>query len=336
MLYELNYMRTDQIHSPELAGQPRNPANGQAVPSNADRIAAITEYLNCDLQPDTKGNLPSTTELEPFRPNILHAAHKPFPIALVNRRPHGRPGHGDTVNPQDAAWLAGFRFAKKSVFIQTPTFNAPPVVEACLEAVRRGIVCTLYLDLGFNDEGELLPYQGGTNEDVSEKMYHELEEDQRHLLQVYWYTGKDMDRPINAKEQKRNCHVKLMIVDECVGIQGNGNQDSQSWFHSQEIKSVSCSRRCVHCACADARRSCSAMIDSPQICQEWVSQRPGSAVMAAELCAGCWNTCCAEYSFVWRVGFRRQMEGQGRQPVTWRTRREYWSIQESKGRNWCH
>lgn len=26
-----------------------------------------------------------------------------------------------------------------------------------------------------------------------------------------------------------------MIIDEEIGIQGNGNQDSQSWYHSQEI-----------------------------------------------------------------------------------------------------
>lgn len=203
-------------------------------------------------------------------------------MAMVNRAPHGRPGHGDTVNPQDAAWLAGFAFAKTSVFIQTPTFNAPPVVEACLAAVRRGIVCTLYLDLGFNDEGELLPYQGGTNEDVSEKMYKALNrEDERERLRVFWYTGwsvtpipeasspiskceiltpvhacissgKDMKEPINASEQKRNCHVKLMIVDGAVGMQGNGNQDSQSWFHSQEIN---------------------VMVDSEQICREWVGPR---------------------------------------------------------------
>jgi hypothetical protein len=35
---------------------------------------------------------------------------------------------------------------------QTPTFNAVPVVEAALSAVRRGILVEIYMDLGFNDE----------------------------------------------------------------------------------------------------------------------------------------------------------------------------------------
>ena len=38
------------------------------------------------------------------------------------------------------------------------------------------------------------------------------------------------------------------VVDGHVGMQGNGNQDTQSWFHSQEIN---------------------VMIDSPLICGEW-------------------------------------------------------------------
>lgn len=88
----------------------------------------------------------------PFMPLVMHEAHKPFPIALVNRPPHGRPGHGDRFNPQDQAWLAGFKFAKRRVLIQTPTFNAKPVVQAAIEAVRRGIEVEIMADLGFNDE----------------------------------------------------------------------------------------------------------------------------------------------------------------------------------------
>lgn len=39
-----------------------------------------------------------------------------------------------------------------------------------------------------------------------------------------------------------------MIVDEHVGIQGSGNQDTQSWYHSQEIN---------------------IMFDSQSTCREW-------------------------------------------------------------------
>ncbi|WWC60775.1 uncharacterized protein I303_103351 [Kwoniella dejecticola CBS 10117] len=195
---------------------------------------SINQHLNT-------GNRIDFTDLDPppnaasFKPIVLHSPHDPFPMALVNRPPRGRPGHGDVFVPQDQAWLAGFKFAKKSVFIQTPTFNAVPAVEAALDACRRGIKVQIYADLGFNDEGELLPFQGGTNQMVSTQMYSRLSDEHQKNLEIYWYTAKDQKTPLNAVKKSRNCHVKLMIIDEQIGIQGNGNQDTQSWFHSQEI-----------------------------------------------------------------------------------------------------
>lgn len=47
--------------------------------------------------------------------------------------------------------MIGLVLNKVVVYSQTPTFNATPVVAACLAAVRRGIEVTLYLDIGFND-----------------------------------------------------------------------------------------------------------------------------------------------------------------------------------------
>jgi hypothetical protein len=113
-------------------------------------------------------------------------------MVLVNRAPNGRPGNPEsgTHNAQDAAWLAGLKYAKKNVFIQSPTFNAVPVVEGVLNAVRRGIECTLYIDVGFNDGGEVLPGQGGINEEVSKRMFAQLNDQEKQKLRFYWYTGE--------------------------------------------------------------------------------------------------------------------------------------------------
>jgi len=208
---------------------------------------AIANHLNAGMQ-DTKPTAPLEAA-EGFHPHILHKPRKPFPIAMVNRAPHGTPGHGDVDVPQNAAWLAGFRLARKKIFIQTPTFNAEPVVKEILDACRRGVECTLYLDLGFNDGGEMLPGQGGTNSKVVADMYKALNAEQKQqFLKVFWYTAKDQERPMDAAEKRRNCHVKYCSIDDQVAIQGNGNQDTQSWFHSQEIN---------------------IMVDSPEMCAEW-------------------------------------------------------------------
>jgi len=157
-------------------------------------------------------------------------------MAMVCRRPHGTPGHSDVAVPQNIAWLAGFRLAQHSVFVQTPDFNAKPIVEACLDACRRGVECTIYVDLGYNDAGEMLPFQGGTNGKVIADMYDVLrKEGKQQFLKAYWYTAKDKDVPIDAAKKSRNCHIKFASFDGQVAVLGNGNQDAQSWYHSQEI-----------------------------------------------------------------------------------------------------
>jgi len=108
------------------------------------------------------------------------------------------------------------------------------------------------LDLGFNDKGESVPFQGGTNEEVTVLLYKELGKRQKEkFLHVFWYTGKDQIKPLNAVHKTRNCHVKFMAIDGQCAIMGNGNQDTQSWFHSQETN---------------------ILIDSPVIVQDWLEQ----------------------------------------------------------------
>jgi phosphatidylserine/phosphatidylglycerophosphate/cardiolipin synthase-like enzyme len=160
---------------------------------------------------------------------------------------------------------------------QTPTFNASPIVSGTLDACRRGVRVTLYLDLGFNDQGEMIPFQGGTNEEVVHRMYKTLNTEgngAEKRLEVFWYTGKDQTKPLNAAMKKRNCHsafrrmrlwacprgqadrptrgdiaVKFMSVDDQIAILGSGNQDTQSWFHSQEVN---------------------IMVDSPELVGAWL------------------------------------------------------------------
>ncbi|SPO31578.1 uncharacterized protein UTRI_06398_B [Ustilago trichophora] len=231
--------------------------------SAAERLSAITKSLdfanNSKVQGEIRAEnlsdekLSTLNDVLDFQPYIFHRPHEPVPMALVNRRPHGTPGHSDIRNPQDAAWLAGFRYAKKHIFIQSPTLNASPIKAAVLAAVRRHVKVELWLDLGFNDKSESMPFQGGTNEQVVTAFYRQLRRENKgdeKYLEVYWYTGKDMTRPLNAVRKQRNCHVKFAAFDGQVAVLGSGNQDTQSWFHSQEIN---------------------VMVDSKQIVDEWMA-----------------------------------------------------------------
>ncbi|WVQ77830.1 hypothetical protein IAR50_007523 [Cryptococcus sp. DSM 104548] len=210
------------------------------------RMFQLSQRFNAGALSEAWATVEDSDDLDNYRPHVVHAPHEPFPIAMCCRKPHGFPGHHDIRNPQNAAWLAGFRYAKKKVFIQTPTLNARPIVRAIKQACRRGVDVYLLVDLGFNDKGESIPFQGGTNEEVVDRLYKKLKpEKKEQYLKVYWYTGKDQVRPLNAVKKQRNCHIKFAAFDDEVLIIGNGNQDSQSWFHSQEVNVMLDSRQIV-------------------------------------------------------------------------------------------
>lgn len=99
--------------------------------------------------------------------------------------------------------------------------NAEHILEPLLDAVRRGVIVTCYICLGYNDAGELLPFQNGTNEMIANRLYNSLHSDEeRDRLRIFNYVGKDQTKPIHNKFKRRSCHVKLMIIDELVAIQG--------------------------------------------------------------------------------------------------------------------
>ena len=85
--------------------------------SHTPRQRALSSVLNAGALSEAWSTVEDTDVLDEFNPHVLHKKHNPFPIALVNRKPHGLPGHQDIRVPQDAAWLAGFRYARKSVFM---------------------------------------------------------------------------------------------------------------------------------------------------------------------------------------------------------------------------
>lgn len=133
-------------------------------------------------------------------------------MALVNRKPWGAPNHECVNVPQNEAWLAAIRNATQSIFIQTPNLNAAPLLPALREAATRGVQVTYYVCMGYNDSGELLPFQGGNNEMVAYDMYTGLDEALKKNLRIYYYVAKDQIYPIHNKFKARSCHSKSLVV----------------------------------------------------------------------------------------------------------------------------
>ena len=230
-------------------------------------VDAVARHLNQSTGISLKA---TASDKEPglnFFPFIPVAPTPAVPMAMASRKPYSNINNDSVFVPQNEAWLSLIRNAKRSVFIQTPDLNAKPLLPVLIDACKRGIDVTYYVCLGYNDTGELLPGQGGTNEMAANHLYSQLSEQEKKFLKVFFYVSSDQTEPINDSFKKRSCHIKLLIVDESVAVQGSGNMDTQSvrcvlraemlnhllmlssqWFHSQEIN---------------------VMIDSPTICAAW-------------------------------------------------------------------
>ncbi|KAI0200028.1 phospholipase D/nuclease [Astrocystis sublimbata] len=274
----------DPHYDTDIAGEVLRVQATISSKPNESRMQAVSRHLNHTVGKGVQANAPDCDPVDEMTPYIPHAGHEPFPIALVNRAPYGRPKHKADTNPQNAAWLSALRNARRNVFIQTPTLNAQPLIPAIMEACERGLDVYCYVCLGYNDAGEMLPLQGGHNEKVVNQLYTKLSPAGKQHLKWYWYVAKDQSRPIPALQKKRSCHIKLMIVDEELGIIGNGNQDTQSWYHSQEINLskdpllvilFSPHGQCLSIS-PDVPEKCFLMIvlyivlDSPAICRAWI------------------------------------------------------------------
>src|SRR5271156_7074325 len=98
--------------------------------------------------------------------------------------------------------MLALKLAKKEVFIQSPVFNASPVVKAVLDACKRGVTVTLYVGLGFNDFAEgIVPFQGGNNDTVRGNMMKELRRTNKlDKLHWYWYVAKDQIAPLRFEK----------------------------------------------------------------------------------------------------------------------------------------
>ncbi|KAL4723485.1 hypothetical protein ACLX1H_009120 [Fusarium chlamydosporum] len=246
----LEHTPEDPHYDDDIAGEVRRMQASYSEKEGETRLQAANRKLNIAAPAPVEPTGPDIHAGEEMTPYIVTKDTNPIPMALVSRPPYGAIDSKNVHVPQNEAWLSLIRHAQRNIFIQTPDLNASPLIPALVDALKRGVEVTYYVCFGYNDPGEMIPGQGGTNDQIAQMLVASLPEGgpERELLHIYNYVGKDQDHPIHQSFKSRSCHIKLLIVDESVGIQGSGNQDTQSWFHSQEIN---------------------LMVDSPEICQKW-------------------------------------------------------------------
>ncbi|KAF4631359.1 hypothetical protein G7Y89_g6776 [Cudoniella acicularis] len=226
------HMPDDPHYDSNLEGEITRMQSCYSMKPHESRLQAANRQLNLVCKNPIPPSGPDIPEGQEMTPYITSMTPAPVPMALVSRPPYRPRQHAQ----------------RRSVFIQTPDLNAAPLIPALTAALKRGIDVTYYVCFGYNDAGEIIPGQGGTNDQAAQGLVKDLSPTECQLLHIYYYVGKDQDHPIHQSFKQRSCHIKLLIVDDHVGIQGSGNQDTQSWYHSQELN---------------------IMLDSEEVCRKW-------------------------------------------------------------------
>lgn len=162
------------------------------------------------------------------------------PVMLASKAYH-RVNMSDVDNPQDVAWLYLMAHAKRHIWVETPNINDAEFQLEVLQAVYRRVQVRLLTAWKAGDTVQQKRLVGGgTNEEVINRLHSfitaHMPADRAAYFQPKWYSH-DGVRPVEGYAEGQS-HTKFMSVDGAVLMMGSGNQDTQSWKHSQETNVV--------------------------------------------------------------------------------------------------
>jgi phosphatidylserine/phosphatidylglycerophosphate/cardiolipin synthase-like enzyme len=161
--------------------------------------------------------------------------HSGIPVITLPKRSREKPN--DIIDsPTDQGWIAAMDNAEVSINIETPNINATGFQDTVISALKRGVTVKIITNQGYNDLLEKMPFQGGSNIEIFEKLKKRIiseDSSKADFLKMGWYS-KDGITPI-VGHGKNVSHTKYMSIDGKITIIGSGNMDTQTWTQSREI-----------------------------------------------------------------------------------------------------
>jgi phosphatidylserine/phosphatidylglycerophosphate/cardiolipin synthase-like enzyme len=139
--------------------------------------------------------------------------------------------------------------ATRSIYIQSPNVNSPPILSAIAGALVQGVDVRIISNVNMMII-EQLATAGTRTESALRKLYSKWmrgETRSRHLqdveaamprpgkLEIFYYEAVPPDKAKSGAVEPAKSHLKLTIVDEEIVVLGSGNMDRASWYTSQEL-----------------------------------------------------------------------------------------------------
>ncbi|SMY18977.1 unnamed protein product [Zymoseptoria tritici ST99CH_1A5] len=146
--------------------------------------------------------------------------------------------------PLNIELLELFNHARRSIFIQTPNLTCPPVLDALVAALERGVDVRVTTSERLMILEQLVTAGTTTSRCVKRliRTYERLRSrplDEEAgfrkpgLLHISYYEPRK-ERTKGVTEPVQS-HLKLTAVDDEIVVFGSGNMDRASWFASQEL-----------------------------------------------------------------------------------------------------
>ncbi|KAI5359522.1 Putative phospholipase D/Transphosphatidylase [Septoria linicola] len=146
--------------------------------------------------------------------------------------------------PLNVELLDLFAGATRTIYMQTPNVTCPPVLDALLQALKRGVNVTILTSEKLMILEQLVTAGTTTSRCVRNLIRkHEAlllgQSDEEAgfarvgSLQISYYVSRAQPKAGSAEPVQS--HLKLTIVDGEAIVFGSGNMDRASWFTSQEL-----------------------------------------------------------------------------------------------------
>ncbi|KAL1837133.1 hypothetical protein VTJ49DRAFT_4217 [Mycothermus thermophilus] len=197
--------------------------------------------------------------------------HNPVPTLVLPSPSHRNPrfhpfpwqkGPRPPGTPLNVAVLQLLEQAERSIYIQTPNITCEPVIVALLDALARGVHVTVVTNKNmmlleqlvtagtttswcvrsFVRRFKKLASRGGGQADPAQDV--EVANRTGHL-RISYFRGRATEAQHLMDghcEEPVHSHLKLTVVDGTFAVLGSGNMDRASWYTSQELGMMFCSR----------------------------------------------------------------------------------------------
>ena len=223
------------------------------LPVSGPVVATLVDFWHHVWARNDLPPLPATVAEEVSSSTLSPSMASPSCTTILLPSPHHRPPRfrpfskaaAPPSTPLNVYLLHLFATASKSIRLMTPNLTSPPVIDALISALERGVNVEVITNRRMMILEQLL-----TSGTITEYCVWKFRRRYREIAQSHGQRGSNASQMEEGQTREagtlsvgyflpnsiyRRIHIKCTVVDEEVIVLGSGNMDRASWYTSQEL-----------------------------------------------------------------------------------------------------